>query len=120
MFGNKIGMTEIELFYDDESSKSETELDVSEKMGALKFHNLICKIKTEKKVDAVDSVPTPANETNGDGFKTRIDIKCTGSGNDISIEETITQYGSNQQRTVILIGRTGNGKSLLGCVLLGK
>ena len=47
MFGNKIGMTEIELFYDDESSKSETELDVSEKMGALKFHNLICKIKTD-------------------------------------------------------------------------
>ena len=54
MFGGQYGMSQIELFYDidDESAESKTALVPTEKMGNLKFKNLICKIKTENKVES--------------------------------------------------------------------
>ena len=122
------------MFYDDESAESETALVVTEKMGNLKFENLIYKIKSEKKVESevdsaavafartqLDSAPaSPCIDTNGNGYKTKINLVRTGSGNETTTKETVISYGPNQQRSVMLIGRTGSGKSLLGCVLLGK
>ena len=72
LFGGQKGITQIELFYDDESAESETALVPTEKMGNLKFKNLICKIKTEKKVVSdVDSsaVPTSSRSNNATQLK---------------------------------------------------
>ena len=145
-FGGEYGTEKIELFYDDISaSDSETALLVTEKMGALKFHNLVCKIKPETKiVSEVDSSTrsnddapiqalgqafeestlastnastSPNTDIKGNGYKSVIVLE---QSNGSEIKETIIPHGPNQQRTAILIGRTGSGKSLLGCVLLGK
>ena len=138
------GKAHIELFYD-VPTENGAALDVSVKMGTLKFHNLVCKIKPETKiVSEVDSstrsnddapiqalgqafeestlastnAPTsPNTDTNSNGYKNVIVLEQS-NGNEI--KETIIPHGPNQQRTAILIGRTGSGKSLLGCVLLGK
>ena len=66
LFGGQKGITQIELFYDDESAESETALVVTEKMGNLKFENLIYKIKSEKKVESeVDSAAVAFARTHG-------------------------------------------------------
>ena len=98
-------IAEISLFYDDNSG---TELKPEEIIGQLTSTNLVFKIKSDTEAEKKKK----ADKEKAD--KEMADKEKANREKAEAADEV-----QHPPRTVILIGRTGSGKSLLGCVLIG-
>ena len=104
LVSNKIA--EISLFYDDNSG---TELKPEEIIGQLTSTNLVFKIKSD----------TEAEKKKKKADKEKADKEMADKEKANREKAEAADEVQHPPRTVILIGRTGSGKSLLGCVLIG-
>ena len=102
LVSNKIA--EISLFYDDNSG---TELKPEEIIGQLTSTNLVFKIKSDTEAEKKKADKEMADKEMAD--KEKANKEKAEAADEVQ----------HPPRTVILIGRTGSGKSLLGCVLIG-
>ena len=132
LYADKIGIEEIRLCYDDDVTQEE--LKPGQKLDNLKVNHLICKTKSSKKA-RVDN----EHDANGKDTTSNIDNTTVTIGNTLEnstnaqkkedgnaglkSNDTTTKSDktiADKNRYAVLVGRTGSGKSLLGCALIGK